>query len=132
MSVSTGTGLALELGAPSPAIGLASISTSVTSQQQTAAALGVGYGPSKAADGRVGWASSRGPDFRPDLAKIDVPTHIIHGDDDQIVPFEVGGKRSAERSTKTGSTVTSSSAWPRKTKNQRHSHEQPTAKGLDT
>ena len=35
-------------------------------------------------------------DFRPDLAEIDVPTLVIHGDDDQIVPFEVGGKRSAE------------------------------------
>jgi non-heme chloroperoxidase len=34
-------------------------------------------------------------DFRPDLAKVDVPTLIIHGDDDQIVPFDVGGKRSA-------------------------------------
>ncbi|GAA1054941.1 non-heme chloroperoxidase [Agromyces luteolus] len=35
-------------------------------------------------------------DFRDDLAKVDVPTLVIHGDDDQIVPFEVGGKRSAE------------------------------------
>ena len=35
-------------------------------------------------------------DFRPDLGKVDVPTLIIHGDDDQIVPFAVGGKRSAE------------------------------------
>ena len=35
-------------------------------------------------------------DFRPDLAKIDVPTLVIHGRDDQIVPFQVGGKRSAE------------------------------------
>jgi non-heme chloroperoxidase len=34
-------------------------------------------------------------DFRADLAKIDVPTLIIHGDDDQIVPFDVGGKRTA-------------------------------------
>ena len=34
-------------------------------------------------------------DFRPDLAAVDVPTLVIHGDDDQIVPFEVGGKRSA-------------------------------------
>ncbi|MFC7619370.1 alpha/beta fold hydrolase [Microlunatus sp. GCM10028923] len=34
-------------------------------------------------------------DFRPDLAKVDVPTLIIHGDDDQIVPFHVGGKRAA-------------------------------------
>lgn len=35
-------------------------------------------------------------DFRPDLARIDVPTLVIHGDDDQIVPFEVGGKRSVQ------------------------------------
>ena len=35
-------------------------------------------------------------DFRADLARVDVPTLVIHGDDDQIVPFEVGGKRSAE------------------------------------
>ncbi len=35
-------------------------------------------------------------DFRSDLEKVDVPTLVIHGDDDQIVPFEVGGKRSAE------------------------------------
>jgi non-heme chloroperoxidase len=34
-------------------------------------------------------------DFRPDLAKIDVPTLVIHGDDDQIVPIDVGGRRSA-------------------------------------
>ncbi|HVK36117.1 MAG TPA: alpha/beta hydrolase [Microlunatus sp.] len=34
-------------------------------------------------------------DFRPDLAAIDIPTLIIHGDDDQIVPFAVGGQRSA-------------------------------------
>ena len=35
-------------------------------------------------------------DFRADLAAIDVPTLVIHGDDDQIVPFEVGGQRSAQ------------------------------------
>lgn len=35
-------------------------------------------------------------DFRPDLEKIDVPTLVIHGDDDQIVPIDVGGRRSAE------------------------------------
>ncbi|MEU0539000.1 alpha/beta hydrolase [Nocardia sp. NPDC005978] len=35
-------------------------------------------------------------DFRDDLAGIDVPTLVIHGDDDQIVPFEVGGQRSAK------------------------------------
>ena len=32
-------------------------------------------------------------DFRDDLAKIDVPTLIIHGDSDQIVPLEVSGAR---------------------------------------
>ena len=35
-------------------------------------------------------------DFRPDLEKVDIPTLVIHGDDDQVVPFEVGGKRTAE------------------------------------
>lgn len=31
-------------------------------------------------------------DFRKDLAAIDVPTLVIHGDSDRIVPFEVSGK----------------------------------------
>ena len=35
-------------------------------------------------------------DFRDDLAEFDVPTLIIHGDSDGIVPFEVSGKRSHE------------------------------------
>ncbi|CAA9422161.1 MAG: Non-heme chloroperoxidase [uncultured Pseudonocardia sp.] len=35
-------------------------------------------------------------DFRADLAAVTVPTLVIHGDSDQIVPFEVSGKRSAE------------------------------------
>jgi non-heme chloroperoxidase len=35
-------------------------------------------------------------DFRPDVAKIDVPTLVLHGDSDAIVPFEVSGKRVAE------------------------------------
>ncbi len=35
-------------------------------------------------------------DFRDDLAKIDVPTLVIHGDSDAIVPFEVSGRRSHE------------------------------------
>ncbi len=35
-------------------------------------------------------------DFRADVAKVDVPTLVIHGDSDGIVPFEVSGKRSAE------------------------------------
>ncbi|WP_439030821.1 alpha/beta fold hydrolase [Gordonia terrae] len=36
-------------------------------------------------------------DFRADLERVDVPTLVIHGDDDQVVPFDVGGKASAER-----------------------------------
>ena len=35
-------------------------------------------------------------DFRADLEKITVPTLVIHGDSDAIVPFEVSGRRSAE------------------------------------
>ena len=35
-------------------------------------------------------------DFRGDLKKITIPTLVIHGDSDGIVPFEVSGKRSAQ------------------------------------
>ena len=35
-------------------------------------------------------------DFRGDVARVAVPTLVIHGDSDAIVPFEVSGKRSAE------------------------------------
>ena len=35
-------------------------------------------------------------DFRDDLKKITLPTIVIHGDSDRIVPFEVSGKRSHE------------------------------------
>jgi len=35
-------------------------------------------------------------DFRPDMAKIDVPTLVIHGSNDQIVPFEATGKLAAK------------------------------------
>jgi non-heme chloroperoxidase len=35
-------------------------------------------------------------DFRDDLRAFDIPTLVIHGDADQVVPFEVGGKASAE------------------------------------
>jgi non-heme chloroperoxidase len=34
-------------------------------------------------------------DFRGDLAAIDIPTLVIHGDDDQIVPFEISGALTA-------------------------------------
>ncbi len=35
-------------------------------------------------------------DFRADMSKVTVPTLVIHGDSDGIVPFEISGKRSAE------------------------------------
>lgn len=35
-------------------------------------------------------------DFTEDLKKFDIPTLVIHGDDDQIVPISVGGLRSAK------------------------------------
>lgn len=35
-------------------------------------------------------------DFRKDLKKITVPTIVIHGDSDRIVPLDVSGKRSHE------------------------------------
>ena len=35
-------------------------------------------------------------DFRPDMAKFDIPTLVVHGDADQVVPFEASGKRTAE------------------------------------
>ena len=34
-------------------------------------------------------------DFRDDLKKFDVPTLVIHGDDDQVVPIDISGKASA-------------------------------------
>ncbi len=35
-------------------------------------------------------------DFRKDVAKIDVPTLVIHGDSDRIVPFAAAGQRTAK------------------------------------
>ena len=35
-------------------------------------------------------------EFTDDLRKFDVPTLVIHGDDDQIVPIAVGGLRSSK------------------------------------
>jgi non-heme chloroperoxidase len=32
-------------------------------------------------------------DFRQDLPKIDVPTLVVHGTEDRILPFEVTAKR---------------------------------------
>src|SRR5499425_1189635 len=35
-------------------------------------------------------------DFRKDVAKIDVPTLVVHGDSDRIVPFSAAGQRTAK------------------------------------
>ena len=35
-------------------------------------------------------------DFREDLNRVDVPTLVIHGDSDRIVPFEASGQRTAK------------------------------------
>ncbi len=35
-------------------------------------------------------------DLREDLRKMTIPTLVIHGDDDQIVPFETCGKVAAQ------------------------------------
>jgi non-heme chloroperoxidase len=35
-------------------------------------------------------------DFRKDVARIDVPTLVIHGDDDRIVPLAASGQRTAK------------------------------------
>lgn len=39
------------------------------------------------------WAET---DFRPDLKNVDVPTLIVHGDEDNIVPKETSGDQAAE------------------------------------
>jgi non-heme chloroperoxidase len=35
-------------------------------------------------------------DFTEDLKKIDVPTLVIHGDDDQVVPIDISGRRTVK------------------------------------
>ncbi|WP_440599804.1 alpha/beta fold hydrolase (plasmid) [Acinetobacter soli] len=44
-------------------------------------------------DGIVAFSQT---DFTEDLKKITVPVLVMHGDDDQVVPFEISGKLSAE------------------------------------
>ena len=35
-------------------------------------------------------------DFTEDLKKFDIPTLVIHGDDDQVVPIDAAGRASAK------------------------------------
>lgn len=44
-------------------------------------------------DGIVAFSQT---DFTEALKKIEVPVLILHGEDDQVVPFEISGKKSAE------------------------------------
>ena len=63
-------------------------------EQQRQAALGLqGKATDAAVVGCIG-AFGR-TDFRNDLERVTVPTLVIHGDSDAIVPFEVSGKRTA-------------------------------------
>lgn len=54
--------------------------------------IAVGCSPKGALDCIDTW----GTDFREDLKRIDIPTLVIHGDADQIVPFASSGKRMPE------------------------------------
>lgn len=35
-------------------------------------------------------------DFTEDMKKIDIPVLVLHGDDDQVVPIDAAGRRSAK------------------------------------
>ena len=54
--------------------------------------VAVGASPRATLDGVSAWLT----DFRTDLARIDVPTLVMHGDADRIVPIEASGRRSHE------------------------------------
>lgn len=54
--------------------------------------IGSGASPKAALDCVSAWLT----DFRKDLAQCDVPTLIIHGDSDRIVPIDASGKRTHE------------------------------------
>ena len=56
-------------------------------------AIASGASPKGTLDCTVAFAKT---DFRADVAGVTVPTLVIHGDSDQIVPFEVSGKLSHE------------------------------------
>ena len=62
-------------------------------QRQFAIDLAFGASPKGTLDCIAAFGKT---DFRGDVEKFDVPTLIIHGDADGIVPFEVSGKRSHE------------------------------------
>ena len=62
-------------------------------QRQYALSIAAGASPKGTLDCITAFGRT---DFRADVAGVHVPTLVIHGDSDQVVPFEVSGKRSAE------------------------------------
>jgi pimeloyl-ACP methyl ester carboxylesterase len=54
-------------------------------------AIGLGVSPKGAHDCVAAW----GTDFRADLAKFDLPTLVVHGDADRIVPLPISGQKIA-------------------------------------
>ena len=54
--------------------------------------VAVGASPQGTLDCVSAWPT----DFRPDLKRWDMPTLIVHGDDDRIVPLAVSGQRTHE------------------------------------
>jgi non-heme chloroperoxidase len=46
--------------------------------------------------GTMDLVAAWGTDFRRDLARFDIPTLVVHGDADRIVPFAASGKRTNE------------------------------------
>jgi pimeloyl-ACP methyl ester carboxylesterase len=75
-------------GAPSPT------NKPKVSEEQIAYLLDIAEGasPKGTLDCTTAFATT---DFRDDLTKVTVPTLVIHGDSDAIVPFEVSGQRTA-------------------------------------
>jgi non-heme chloroperoxidase len=62
-------------------------------QHRYARGLAETASPKGTADSFIALATT---DFRDDLAKVTVPTLILHGDSDGVVPFAISGKRSAD------------------------------------
>jgi pimeloyl-ACP methyl ester carboxylesterase len=69
--------------------------TDLVSEQQRAynVAIAAGASPKGTLDCTTAFSTT---DFRDDLRAFTIPTLVIHGDSDAIVPFEVSGKRTAE------------------------------------
>jgi non-heme chloroperoxidase len=64
------------------------------SEQVVQASWNIAAGASATAS--LACVSTWGEDFRRDVARIDVPTLVIHGDSDRIVPLEAAGQRTAK------------------------------------